>query len=156
MRTLALDGSSEPQLLFDPPESTRRSRLSPDGGWVTYESQSAGDWEVYIRSLAGAAGLWQISIGGGSEPRWSADGRRLFYRRGDRLMAVAVEHDGASLRAGARQALVDLGDALSYDLTGDGERLLILRSVGEPPRRHLGLILGWSTELERTLHSGTL
>ena len=51
---------------------------------------------VYVRPLEGD-GKWQVSSGLGGYPRWSGDGRRLFYidigRPSRPLMAVDVLGD---------------------------------------------------------------
>lgn len=55
-------------------------QISPDGKWVAYASNETGDWEVYVTSFPNAEGKWQVSPGGGTEPRWRGDGKELFYR----------------------------------------------------------------------------
>ena len=53
---------------------------SPDGRWFAYASDESGQLEVYVAAFAEAAGRVQISVDGGSEPVWSWDGRRLYFR----------------------------------------------------------------------------
>ena len=64
--------------------------VSPDGRWLAYISTLSGVQEVYLREMDGT-GQWQISTGGGVGPRWSRDGRELFYRNDTRQMAVTVQ-----------------------------------------------------------------
>ena len=64
--------------------------VSPDGRWLAYVSTLSGVQEVYLREMDGT-GQWQISTGGGVGPRWSRDGRELFYRNDTRQMAVTVQ-----------------------------------------------------------------
>jgi len=66
--------------------------FSPDSRWLAYASTESGQSEVYVRPFPGVnAGKWQVSIGGGSSPRWSHSGHELFYRtKGSRLMSAAV------------------------------------------------------------------
>ena len=56
--------------------------------WLRF--QAVGRDEVYVRSSTGEGSIWPISNGGGVEPVWSADGRELFYRADDKMMAVDV------------------------------------------------------------------
>src|SRR5207245_8395319 len=56
--------------------------ISPDGKWLAYESRESGRSEVYVRQLPSGPGKWQISSQGGIQPRWSGDGRELFFRSG--------------------------------------------------------------------------
>jgi len=74
--------------------------ISPDGKWLAYESRESGRSEVYVRQLPSGPGKWQISSQGGIQPRWSGDGRELFFRSGviagmSTLMTVPVQTEGA-------------------------------------------------------------
>ncbi len=54
--------------------------FSPDGRWLAYTSIESGENEVYVRPFPATTGArWQVSNGGGSQPRWSSDSRELFY-----------------------------------------------------------------------------
>ncbi len=64
--------------------------ISPDGAWIVYGSNAPGDWEVFLRRVAGGAGSRQISVGGGFWPFWSKAGDAIFYWQGDRLMEVKL------------------------------------------------------------------
>ena len=64
--------------------------LSPDGRWMAYQSDEADRMEVYVRPYPGPGGRVSVSLLGGTEPAWSRDGRELFYRAGDSLMAAMV------------------------------------------------------------------
>ncbi|MGN6392373.1 MAG: protein kinase domain-containing protein [Gemmatimonadales bacterium] len=65
--------------------------VSPDGHWIAYTSDESGTQEVYVRAFPGTtAGRWQVSNGGGFQPRWSSDGRELYFGSGDRLMAAEL------------------------------------------------------------------
>ena len=64
------------------------ARFSPDGRWLAYVSIESGRPEVYVQPYPGPGGKWQVSIDGGTEPVWSRNGRELFYRSGNRMMAV--------------------------------------------------------------------
>lgn len=58
--------------------SEQNGQISPHGKWAAYASNESGDGEVYVTTFPGAAGKWQISRGGGTEPRWRGDGKELF------------------------------------------------------------------------------
>ena len=80
--------------------------FSPDGRWIAYYANDSGQFQVYVQPASRAAdsekasppaaGKWQISTDGGDTPRWARHGRELFYRNGDKVMAVAVESGGGS------------------------------------------------------------
>ena len=72
-------------------------QFSPDGQWIAYSSDESGRREVYVQGFApdrvpaAAGGKWQMSTAGGDKPRWSRDGKELYYIAPDRkLMAVPV------------------------------------------------------------------
>ena len=67
-------------------------KISPDGRWMAYLSDESGKNEIYVRPFPEVnKGRWQISTSGGNSPLWSRDGRELFYRSADSVMAVAVQ-----------------------------------------------------------------
>jgi hypothetical protein len=66
--------------------------VSPDGRWIAYTSNESGVQEVYVRSFPGpTGGRWQVSNGGGFQPRWSTDGRELYFGSNDRLIAAHIQ-----------------------------------------------------------------
>ena len=77
--------------------------LSPDGRWLAYVSTASGVQDVWVRELEGT-GQWQISTSGGVGPRWSADGRELFFRR-DTVQMVAPIETTPRFRAGQERPL---------------------------------------------------
>jgi serine/threonine-protein kinase len=109
-------------------------RFSPDGRWLAYVSNESGRQEVYIRMLAGSPGPLPVSNSGGAEPVWARDGRELFYREGNTMMAVRFTGSGADLKVGRPQALFDGQfargsiDAANYDVSPDGQRFLMVQS----------------------------
>jgi eukaryotic-like serine/threonine-protein kinase len=110
------------------------ARFSPDGAWVVYVSNESGRDEVYVRPYPGPGGRLLVSAGGGSEPLWSRDGRRIFYRGSDAIIAVTLSLTGTSAVTG-RDTVAE-GDFLGsrfhpmYDVTPDGKRLLVLQGDG--------------------------
>jgi Tol biopolymer transport system component len=123
--------------------------FSPDGRWVAYASNESGRWEIYVAPFPGPGGNWKISSNGGTEPAWRADGKELFYLAVDgRLMAVAVK-EGPPFEAGAAEALfqthererIASTDIFSYDVSPDGQRVLINTDFGETTSAPLNLVL---------------
>ena len=75
-----LSGGGKPKPLAATPYDEGYPALSPDGRWLAYVSNEANRSDVYLRALDGTAGKLLVSQDGGSEPVWSRDGRKLFYR----------------------------------------------------------------------------
>jgi Tol biopolymer transport system component len=108
------------------------ARFSPDGQWLSYVSNESGKAEVYVQPFPTTGSKWTISSNGGSDPRWRADGRELFYLAADgRLMAVAIDTSNG-FRALVPQALFQTRIRpatniyhMSVDVTPDGQRFMI-------------------------------
>jgi CubicO group peptidase (beta-lactamase class C family) len=79
------------------------ARPSADNHWLAYVSNESGRNEVYVRPFQGADRRWKVSTDGGSQPVWNPNGQEIFYRIGDRMMAVAVTAVGSELRLSAPQ-----------------------------------------------------
>ncbi len=73
---------------------------------MAYISDESGRAEVYVRPYPDPGGRWQVSLDGGTEPRWSPTGREIFYRSGDRMMAAAVKTQGG-FEVGSRTQLFE-------------------------------------------------
>jgi Tol biopolymer transport system component len=129
--------AGEPTRFLSGPGSQANGQISPDGKWVTYASDESGAWEIYVTSFPGAAGKWQVSRGGGSEPRWRGDGKEIFYiAPGGALMAVAVNGEGTfatgtpvPLFQIRGRAPISSTDVFTYDVAKDGKRFLVNRYV---------------------------
>ncbi|MGE5717438.1 MAG: TolB family protein, partial [Acidobacteriota bacterium] len=129
------------------------ARFSPDGRWVAYRSNESGRWEVFVRPYPGPGGKWQISNEGGSEPRWSPNGRELYYRDGDKMMVAEVETK-STFRAGRPRMLFEGhylgGRTSSYDIAPDGTRFLMIKpDPDESGPAHVKVVLNWFEEVER-------
>jgi Tol biopolymer transport system component len=127
----------EPTRFLSSKGSETNGQISPDGKWVAYASDESGNWEIYVTSFPGAGGKWQVSRGGGTEPRWRADGKEMFYLGpGGMLTAVPVSsQSGFSNGAPAPlfqirgRAQISSTDVLTYDVAKDGKRFLVNRYV---------------------------
>jgi len=86
---LPMSGDAKPASLIAGPYHCGYGNISPDGHWIAYTSFESGKAEVYVRSFPEQSGQWQISSGGGTNPRWSHSGRELFYLSPDQRMMVA-------------------------------------------------------------------
>jgi hypothetical protein len=127
----------EPTRFLNSAGSETNGQISPDGKWVTYASDESGTWEIYVTSFPGAAGKWQVSRGGGTEPRWRGDGKEIFYiAPSGMLMAVPVNGESifatgtpAALFQIRGRAPISSTDVFTYDVGKDGKRFLVNRYV---------------------------
>lgn len=129
----------------------RSGVFSPDGRWVAYSSDESGRDEIQVRSFPDGARKVQLSRDGGVQPRWRADGRELFFRNGDQMLAVPIDA-GDGIRAGAPTVLFDrLMQTATYDVSADGQRFLMVQAdeVASPSR--IEIVLDWQSELSRRI-----
>jgi Tol biopolymer transport system component len=137
--------------------SETNGQISPDGKWVAYASNESGDWEIYVTTYPTAAGKWQVSRGGGTEPRWRGDGKEIFYiGAGSTLTAVPVSGEGTfaagnlmPLFRSQLRAQVSSTDQFSYDVTKDGQRFLVNRYAKPAQVAPLHIILNATAGLEK-------
>ncbi|MFZ0888977.1 MAG: hypothetical protein WA005_11030, partial [Candidatus Binataceae bacterium] len=90
VRTPVLQAAGEPVTLADASGLAWQAMLSPDARWIAYTSDESGRSEVYVRSAEPGGGRWQVSSDGGLQPHWSANGKELYYRNGDKMMVSSV------------------------------------------------------------------
>jgi serine/threonine protein kinase len=127
---LPLEGDRTPFQVLPHSVVLTRSRLSPDGKWLAYSSNESGNVELYVVPFRGGQGKWQVSPHGGAQPKWSADGKELFYMDLTyNLYAVPVKEVAGALQFGAAQILVTNWSApqVFYDVTPDGKKILLDR-----------------------------
>ena len=143
--------ASDPTPFLLTPFDERSPRFSPDGKWLAYVSNESGRDEVYVQPFPGPGRKWLISTDGGIDPVWSRDGRELFYRQGEQMMAVRVAST-ADFSADRPRRLFetrfDVGDnGPNYDVSPDGKWFLMPRSERGPVPGELHLVLNWFNEV---------
>jgi len=141
---------AKPQPFLDSQFVKASPQFSPDGRWVAYQSNETGHNEVYVVPYPGPGGKVPVSNEGGTEPRWVRNGRELFYRNGDKMMAVDIQTSPA-FRVGVPKSLFELHYGAAYDVSPDGKRFLMLKpaagqNVGSG---QLHVVVNWFEELRR-------
>lgn len=134
------------------PAIERQGSFSPDGKWLAYVSNDSGKNEIYVEPVPGPGGRWRISANGGEQPRWSRDGREIFYRNGTKMMAAAVRAM-PEFTAGQPVELFDSrfdrgGAVQNYDVMPDGRRFLMVRAETPAPRE-IRVVIGWHRDQDR-------
>jgi len=147
------EADGEVKVVLETPASESVAALSPDGRWLAYASDEAGEFQIFVRAFPGPGGKWQVSTAGGSAPRWSPDGSELFYRLQAGLYAVAVDGSAGSFRAGRPERVFDdlaAGSGLfDYDVL-DSKRFLVIESAGDDTApAGVTVVVNWLDELER-------
>ncbi len=147
--------ASEPVTFLSTPAAEGVPKLSPDGRFLTYFSNESGSNEIYVRPFPNGAGKWQVSVNGGSQPRWGRDSKELYYVEGEEaLMAVSVSTEGV-FTLGQPQQLFEssdlrqpLGVSPTYDVSADGQRFVMVTPVevdeAAPPK--IRVVQNWYEE----------
>jgi dipeptidyl aminopeptidase/acylaminoacyl peptidase len=133
----------------------RSPAFSPNGKWLAYVSDEPGRDEVFIRPYPGPGKVWSVSNAGGREPVWSRDGRELFYRSADQVVAVSIS-EAPGLTIGPPRALfgnrADIyfapSGSQSYDVGPDGRFVMTDADVTAAPRA-VNVSVNWLDDLRR-------
>jgi serine/threonine-protein kinase len=151
VKAVTLDGSGQPTaVLTNPGFNEEGARVSPDGRWVAFVSNESGRREVYVRTYPDVgAGKWQISRGGGTNPRWAPDSRGVYFSDTSGLMKATF---GSGPEIGAPVPVPNSQRLRDYDVSRDG-RLLLVRPATNPtaslPTPQLNIVLHWTQSLAR-------
>ena len=151
---LPLEGDRRPFPVLQTPAIDTNPALSPDGRWLAYESSQSGRPEVYVtrfpasrNAIAAAAPRWQVSTLGGSRPRWSGDGRALFYVSLDdaSILRAGVHASDAGFESEAPRVFGQIPvmpvARAPFDVAADGRVLVLERTInrGVP----LAIVTNW-------------
>ena len=124
--------------LVQSPFDERNGSVSPDGRWLAYEANDSGRVEVYVRPFPDVnSGRWTVSTNGGTRPIWARSGEELVYvSPTGALMRVGVTRSPSWVATTPTQVLkegyytIPQWWGLSYDISADGQRFLMLKEGG--------------------------
>jgi serine/threonine protein kinase len=150
-------GNEQPRPWLMTKFSELLASYSSDGKYVAYCSDESGQYEIYVRPASGEGAKWQISTEGGEEPIWAKDGRELFYRNGQKWMAVDVT-TAQEFKSGSPRLLFE-GPYLnipgfSYDVAADGRFLILEEHFKQSPTLQVQAIFNWEDEVKRRVPGG--
>jgi Tol biopolymer transport system component len=158
LKVVSLTGDRQPRSFVATADDETNGDFSPDGRWVAYTSDESGRKEVYATPFPDAGRRIRVTSEGGAQPRWSRDGKELFYVRSGQLVAVPVTWSGDEPTFGEGRPLFPLplysqGDsgfdvATRYDVAPDGRFLALLRPREQAPEPVV-LILNWAEALKK-------
>jgi Tol biopolymer transport system component len=125
------------------------AQLSPDGKWIAFFGPGRSYNEIFVQPFPGPGARLQISNGGGAQPRWSSDGRTIYYIAADRnLMAVRLDPSAGAPRVLFETRIVSPNFVgLQYDVAPDGR--FLINSFPSESVSPLTLLTNWTQLLER-------
>jgi Tol biopolymer transport system component len=157
---IPLQGDRKPRPLLQTSFNEWQPRFSPDGRWLAYTSNESGSAEVYVQPFPSLDAKWKISTDGGAEPLWSPIGRELFYRNGDKMMAVTLETKPAFAVSKSRLVFEApyahiSSDIPNFDVARDGQRLLMVKENQEKATvTRLNVVVNWFEDLKQRSAKG--
>ena len=126
---LDLQSGGTPIPVAATPATEGFARISPDGAMVAYVSDASGSPDVYVQSFPGASTSQRVSASGGTLPKWSADGSRLYYMSPDAwIMEASVSRRNGEIITGAPARVVQ-ASGYDYAPSADGRRFLLVETV---------------------------
>jgi len=141
--------------LLATPYGEEAGTLSPNGRWLAYTSDETGRDEIYVQPFPGGGAKVLVSRGGGTEARWSPDGRTLYYqgeRDGNPYLIAAAVTSGADFNVTSRTPLFDVTDFepaephANWDVSPDGKRFVM---VDQGALTEMVFVLNWPVELRQ-------
>ena len=116
--------------------------FSPDaaGRWLTYSSSESQRGEVFVVPFPPTGSKWQISKDGGVQPRWSSDGKEIYFIQpglpSPMMMAASVDASGSAVKVIDIKPLFPVtptGPRGPYSVMPDGQRFLINTLASRAP-----------------------
>jgi eukaryotic-like serine/threonine-protein kinase len=157
---MPLDGDRQPYAVLQTTTNDTNPALSPDGRWLAYESSQLGRPEVFVTPFLQSAAVpnasspkWQISVQGGSRPRWAGDGRGLYYVSLDdlRILRADVRTTPAGFESSAPRVYAEIPvmpvARSPFDVTRDNRVLLLERTISHSVP--LVVEMNWVARLDR-------
>ena len=154
IRVVSLGKPAESAPLIATPADELMPRVSPDGKWLAYQSNESGQYEIYVRPFPVGGSRTTVSNAGGTEPVWSRDGCRLFYRNGTQLVAAGCTSTAGTFAVTSRQVLFSGNFDLhvfhpNYDVAPDGRQFAMISS-GDAESQVV-VVVNWLEELRQRL-----
>jgi Tol biopolymer transport system component len=145
---LSMNGEMKPFPYHNADFSESDAVLSPNGRWLAYSSDASKRREIYIETFPAPSGRWQISVNGGSLPRWSRDGKELYFIAPDRKLMVAEIKTGSKFDRTTPKPLFETRLPINgrYDVSKDG-RFLIPTLLDSGGTVSMTAIVNWAAGL---------
>jgi len=152
-----MEGAHTPIPFLTTPADETSAAFSPDGKWIAYSSDESGRRDVYVRGFApdrnpaAAVGQWTISVNGGDKPRWSRDGKELFYIATDgKMMAVPIK-GGPAFEPGVPAPLFNTRGTgfMPFDVAPDGRFLINTMPTDATSRSSITVVVNWFAGLDK-------
>ncbi|MDP1675264.1 MAG: protein kinase [Bacteroidota bacterium] len=146
----------EPKELFDSRFNENYPCLSPNGKFVTYQSDKSGQAEIYVTSFPRADLQWQISFEGGVFPQWV--GNEIFFvsPRRNFLMSAKVttspvfrsENPERLFSEDSAGLTLQTGYSFKYTVSRDGKNIIGVKNIGSSSQSAMVIVENWFEEFK--------
>jgi hypothetical protein len=132
----------------------------PSDDWIAYASDEVepGRFEVYVQHFPGGGDKQRISTHGGDEPVWDPSGKKLYYRGGDKMMAVTIDTVPEFSASAPKELFTGRYESFrfsaNYDITPDGDRFIMIKPEKKSEPTQIIVVLNWFEELKRRVPLG--
>jgi WD40 repeat protein len=129
--------------------------FSPDGKWISYGSSISGGYSCYIAPIDNPSQAQLITkVFKGEEPRWSPNGKEIFYRSAQGLYSVPLEFDSsAGVKIGTPELIINIpwidNHGIGYDVHPSGEKFLVVVHEKEEVTDHFNIVLNFDSLIEQ-------
>jgi serine/threonine-protein kinase len=154
---LPASGVGSLRTVISTPASEQTGEVSPDGRWIAYVSDDAGDFQVYVQPFLRPGGRTLISTGPAIEPAWASNNEIVYSSLASDSLVLARLEFGESIGV-RRTSLIDRGRYASgapswreYDVSRDGQHFLFEKSLSGSHRAEPVVVLNWMAEVRRAV-----
>ncbi|MCX6173795.1 MAG: protein kinase [Ignavibacteriales bacterium] len=148
-----LKGDKKPWKYLDSKKDEYEASISPDGKWLSYLTDESGLYQIYVRSFPNKEGKWQISTDVAEEPRWSPDGKTIYYRKSSQMFSVPIS-TSPTFAAGIPKVMfsgfpaMNVDSGITFDITSDGKYFITTSLVKGISFKNISLVLNWTDEIK--------
>jgi Tol biopolymer transport system component len=154
---LPLAGDRKPRRYLRSPFNEDNAAISPDGRWLAYDSDETGRFEVYVSSFPEPGERYRVSTSGGTNARWSKDGRELVIWTTAAVKAFSLgsvysvdAQTAPTFKLGTPRLLfTPHGDLMGLAPTSDLKRFLAAVPVEGASPASITVMLNWQAALKR-------
>jgi eukaryotic-like serine/threonine-protein kinase len=151
---LPLTGDRKPFAFAATPFAERNAAFSPDGKWIAYQSSETGQYQVYVQPVPATGRKSLVSINGGEQPTWRADGKEIFFLGPDSKMMVATVGTTPEFESGVPQALFastasNASASRQYAVSRDGKRFLVNARTERYDAAPLTVVVNWLAAVQK-------
>ena len=149
---LPLTGEKKPIEFLSTNFYEYNAKFSPNMKWIAYQSDESGKYQIYIAPFDGKSGKWQISVEGGTDPKFVQNGKKVYFiSLNNKIMSVDLNESATTISPGEpREIFSHQTENISnvYDFYQSGDKVIAGISLGDDAYVPITFVTNWQKELE--------